>query len=54
LRFQTTFLTPEAIGTWTHSDNAYLGGLKPIDALQVGRIDAVDAALEAMDSGIFL
>ena len=53
-RLQTTFLTPEAIDTWTHSDNAYLGGLKPVDALQVGRIDAVDAALEALDSGIFL
>ena len=52
-RLQTTFLTPEAIGTWTHADNVYLGGLKPIDALHVGRIDAVDAALEALDSGIF-
>ena len=53
-RLQTTFLTPEAIGTWIHSDNVYLGGLKPVDALHVGRIDAVDAALEALDSGIFL
>ena len=53
-RLQTTFLTPEAIDTWTHSDNVYLGGLKPVDALQVGRIDAVNAALEALDSGIFL
>jgi transcriptional regulator with XRE-family HTH domain len=53
-RLQTTFLTPEAISTWTHSNNVYLGGLKPADALQVGRIDAVDAALEALDSGIFL
>src|SRR5215208_4725296 len=48
-RLQTMFLTPEAIGTWTHSDNVYLGGLKPVDALHVGRIDAVDAALEALD-----
>ena|SRR5215211_3518581 len=53
-RLQTMFLSPEAIGAWTHLDNAYLGGLKPVDALQVGRIDAVDAALEALDSGVFL
>ena len=30
------------------------GALKPVDALHVGRIDAVDAALEALDSGVFL
>ena len=35
-------------------ENRYLGGLTPSDAIQVGRFDRVEAALEALDSGVFV
>ncbi|MDQ3694663.1 MAG: hypothetical protein M3464_13705 [Chloroflexota bacterium] len=53
-RLQASFSTSGAMTNWVHADSGYLRGLKPVDALQVGRIDAVDAALEALDSGIFV
>lgn len=49
-----TFTTPEATGKWIHEPSRYLGGLTPADALRVGRIDRVEAALEALDSGVFV
>jgi len=49
-----TFATPEALREWLQTSNRYLGWLSPIDALRAGRIDRVQAALEALDSGIFL
>lgn len=39
---------------WLHTDSPYLGLMKPAEALKVGRIDRVRAALEAMDSGAFV
>lgn len=39
---------------WLEADSRYLGGLKPIEALRAGRIDRVEDALEALDSGIVL
>ena len=39
---------------WLHADSRYLGGSKPIEALRAGRVDRVEAALEALDSGFFL
>ena len=53
-RLDESFKTPEGARLWLHADSGYFGGLKPIDALLCGRIDAVDAALEALDSGIFV
>lgn len=41
----------ENASEWLEADSSYLGGLKPIEALQAGRIDRVEAALEALDSG---
>jgi transcriptional regulator with XRE-family HTH domain len=49
-----TFSTAEAARGWLHAANRYLGGLAPVDALRVGRFDRVEAALEALDSGVFL
>jgi ribosome-binding protein aMBF1 (putative translation factor) len=49
-----TFDTPEAIKRWLHESSRYLGGLTPADAVRVGRFDRVEAALEALDSGVFL
>jgi hypothetical protein len=44
----------EALHTWLHADNRYLGGLKPDDALKAGRFDRVEAALVARDEGFFV
>lgn len=53
-RLDETFKTKEGAATWLRSRSGYFGGLRPVDALLRGRIDAVDAALEALDSGIFV
>lgn len=44
----------EGAGEWLRADSRYLGGLKPIEALRAGRIDRVEDALEALDSGVVL
>ncbi len=53
-RLSESFKTPEGIILWLNSETGYFGGLRPADALLCGRIDAVDAALEALDSGVFV
>lgn len=49
-----TFASAEAARAWLNAANRYLGGLTPADALRVGRPDRVEAALEALDSGVFI
>ncbi|CAN5119123.1 hypothetical protein BH23CHL1_BH23CHL1_05170 [soil metagenome] len=49
-----TFRTEKGIRSWMHASSRYLGGLTPADAMRAGRIDRVEAALEALDSGIYL
>ena len=49
-----TFSSSEEVRAWLHTENRYLGGLTPADALRAGRIDRVEAALEALDSGVFI
>jgi uncharacterized protein (DUF2384 family) len=49
-----TFTTNEAVRGWLHASNRYLGGLTPVEVLRVGRLDRVEAALEALDSGVFV
>ena len=44
----------DAIPRWLQSENRYLGGLTPLETLRSGRPDRVEAALEVIDSGIFL
>lgn len=53
-RLGKTFVSPEAALLWLRSESGYFGGLRPLDALLRGRVDAVDAALEAMDAGVFV
>jgi uncharacterized protein (DUF2384 family) len=49
-----TFQTHNAIQIWMHTSNRYLGGFTPTEAVRAGRSDRVAAALEALDSGIFI
>jgi len=53
-RLRETFDSPAAIRAWLNAENRYLGGLTPAEAVRAGRIDRAEAALEALDSGIFI
>lgn len=49
-----TFTSMAAARDWLDDSSRYLGGLTPREALRAGRIDRAEAALEALDSGIYL
>jgi len=49
-----TFDDPESRRAWLRSGNPYLGGLTPLEVVRAGRADRVEAALEALDSGMFV
>jgi hypothetical protein len=53
-RLDESFKSPEGAALWLRAESGYFGGLRPLDALLRGRIDAVDAALEALDAGVFV
>jgi|SRR5215204_842785 len=53
-RLRESFVSPEGARTWLQSESGYFGGLCPRDALLRGRIDAVNASLEALDTGSFV
>jgi putative toxin-antitoxin system antitoxin component (TIGR02293 family) len=50
-RLAELFETAEDLRTWLHRPLPFLGNMAPIDAVKVGRIESVDAALEAIDEG---
>ncbi len=51
---QATFDSRVAVRTWLNTDNRYLGGIKPVEALRIGRCDRVRAALEILAPGVFV
>lgn len=51
---EETFGDPKARREWLRSASPYLGGLTPIEVIRAGRADRVRAALEALDSGVFV
>ena len=53
-RLDESFTTPAAAQEWLQARSRYLGDFTPRDALLLGYIDRVNAALEALDAGIFL
>ncbi len=53
-RLRESFQSIEAARQWLRDPSRYLGGLTPVEALRAGRTDRVEAALEALDSGVFL
>ncbi len=53
-RLRETFEDAEAGRAWLHANSRYLGGMTPAYAVRVGRVDRVEAALEALDSGILV
>jgi predicted Abi (CAAX) family protease len=53
-RVRGTFRGRGAVRQWFRSESRYLGGITPAEAIRVGQLDRVEAALEALDSGVFL
>ena len=47
-----TFSTGEARRDWLRRPSPYLGELSPVDAIRAGRVDRVEAALQALEQGI--
>jgi hypothetical protein len=45
---------PDSIAPWLHASSRDLDGRTPLEMLRAGRIDAVEAALEALDSGVYV
>jgi putative toxin-antitoxin system antitoxin component (TIGR02293 family) len=50
-RLAELFETAEDVRTWLHRPLPFLGRMAPIDAVEVGRIEGVEDALEAIDEG---
>jgi hypothetical protein len=48
------FPTAEGQRAWLTMNMAFLGGLSPLEALQAGRIDRVEAAIDYMSGEIYL
>ena len=53
-RLTSSFAGPDGPRLWLRDPNRYLGWLTPLEALLAGRIDRVQAALTALDAGIFI
>lgn len=49
-----TFRDATAARQWLQDPNRYLGWLAPLEVLRAGRVDRVEAALVALDAGIFI
>jgi hypothetical protein len=45
---------PDSIGVWLSEPNRDLHGVVPLELVHAGRIDEVEAALEAFDSGVYV
>ena len=53
-RLDEAFTSQPAAREWLRAESGYFGGLAPIDALLRGRIDVIEAALDALDAGVFV
>jgi len=49
-----TFPAVEAARTWLRRDNPYLGGFTPFEALSLGKLGRIDAALTAWEAGTYV
>lgn len=50
-RVRGVFKGRAAVRKWFHGEYSYLGGITPAEAIRVGRLDRVEAALEALEPG---
>jgi transcriptional regulator with XRE-family HTH domain len=49
-----SFTDLEGAREWLNAPARYLGGITPAEALRTGRMDRVEATLDALESGIFV
>lgn len=49
-----TFTEMEGARDWLRCPSRYLGGMTPLEAIRAGRIDRAEAALGALDAGVYL
>jgi hypothetical protein len=53
-RLREAFTAMEGARDWPRDPSRYLAGLTPLEMLRIGRVDRVEAALEALEAGIYL
>lgn len=53
-RLDDMFTSHQGVERWLHGPSGYFGGQAPFDYLKAGNIDRVDAALDAIEAGIFV
>lgn len=49
-----TFTAMEGARDWLRCPSRYLSGLTPLEAMRAGRVDRAEAALGALDAGVYL
>jgi Protein of unknown function (DUF2384) len=54
IKLRERFTSLEAARAWLATPNRYLGGEKPVDLARSGQLHRLEAALEALDSGVFV
>lgn len=53
-RLSDLFTSHAGVDRWLHNPSGYFGGDLPSDHLAAGEIDRVNAALDAIEAGIFV
>jgi hypothetical protein len=53
-RLREAFTAMEGARDWLRDPSRYLAGLTPLEVLRAGRVDRVEAALVALEAGIYL
>lgn len=53
-RLDSMFTSHDGIVRWLHGPSGYFGGQAPFDHLAAGEIDRVNAALDAIEAGVFV
>ncbi len=53
-RLDTMFASHDGVERWLHTPSGYFGGGLPFDYLVAGKIDRVNAALDAIEAGVFV
>lgn len=51
---QDAFIDSESVRIWLHAEARYLGWATPAEMIRLGKPDRARAALEVLESGIFL
>ncbi len=53
-RLDAMFTSHDGVVRWLHGSSGYFSGQAPFDHLAAGEIDRVNAALDAIEAGVFV